>query len=774
MTLQMQFQKQNGLPEKTNDFQIPIEDRPTTFVGLLIQQHRKEDSGWFFGYLDSDTWGSFKVTGVTGLPVDGARVAVRGVWEEHPRFGEQFKCLHIRIEDPKQAEHLWLTSGVLKGIGPAIADRILDTWGEKGNSVFDHMNEEDLRKVNGIGPKNVRWILESWEKHQHHAKASSFGLSIGLSLREAKAAYKMWGDAMREHIQQRPYDLSLLPGVGFIRADRIAMGLDHPRKSADRYEAGTREALERASMMGHTGLPTYEIAEGMVGFEGENAWTMVKKLLGNDTDLTYWRGILSEREHDPLRSIEVIRSDVGAKLRVEGREGMSKIVFLALRELYLKEQEIASDVKDLAVRPINPLPYKRAQVDECSKPLTLATQQHEAVYKSLTCGAMILTGGPGTGKTTVLRVILDLLEKVHGLETLCCAPTGKAAQRMKEATGREAMTIHRALDWKGTFQFNRDNKLPFEVVVVDESSMMSTDLAWAVFQAIDKTTRLILVGDADQLPAVGPGQVFRDLIEQGALPTVALTEVHRQAAGSGIIQNAYRLNNGEPILTHGFDDFTFHSGDGEEMIMESVCNWVVHRLIAGGVDPKDILALAPYRRHVALINRKLQERLNGNERHQFGKSFFLSVDDPVIHIRNNYDIGVFNGEIGYITRIYTELDRKLWRETRDSWEDPPPAMIVQFPDREVRYPKQYVSELQLAYAITIHKSQGSEAPVVVLAMPTMYPGFLKRELIYTGLTRAKSRAIIVGDPEVLPQLQRAESRAFRWAWLREFLKDGPT
>jgi exodeoxyribonuclease V alpha subunit len=620
----------------------PMTQRPTTYTGTLTVRNEKGE--WFAGFLETDRWGEIPVTGTASIVPDGAVVVVRGSWRAHARFGEQFRIDIITLQDAKSATALILRSGWLKGVKDVMAERIYEMYGD---TVFDHMNVDDLQRVKGIGPINVQPILESWEAQKHTAQAVRIGLTVGLSLQQIKKASDLFGGDFERVVKDTPYELTRIENITFKDADRIAIDQNHPRTAQDRYVAGTVEVLQDATHQGHTFLPRQE------------AYPKVIKLLGEDTQRDLWMSYLQAGAAFHDRRIDLIQ---------EHSE-----VCIADHSLQEVEKEIAADVRRLLAA--KPEKKASAQGDPLIKSMTtvpLTDEQIAAVRLVLNNNLVVLTGGPGTGKSTILKAAIGVFD-ANFMTVLCGAPTGKAANRIKEATGHEAMTVHRLLGWKGEFTKDADDPIDAAVVVIDEASMLDTFLAHALLDAIKSGRRIVLVGDADQLPPVGPGQVLRDLIESGCVPVARLTQVHRQAQGSGIIMNAHHLNKGEPMQLSGWTDFAWMETKGDRIV-----DLVTDVLPQRGMPADSVTVLASLKRDVTSLNDALQESLNPTRRFTFGFRK-LSVGDPVRHTKNNYDLNVFNGETGRIIAIMTPEEIKTWKERNGSWEDAPRVVTVQYP-----------------------------------------------------------------------------------------------
>lgn len=746
------------------------------FVGVLDVFEAAPN--FYVGHLVADEHGEIPVKMNHEMQIYG-RVRVTGRWQNHHKYGDQFQIDTCQLEDTgpgaeRMAQEMWLRAGALPILGAnGVIGAAFFKLYKKSSDLFMRLNEQDLQAVKGIGPKNVKPIMKAWDKYRDQAQYVATGLSLGLTIVESKRAFENWGADMGNVIRREPYRLIAI-GINFKRADHIAMAGGHPRKSRDRYLYSTLWILKEATRNGHCGLPVMQV-EGLEHFRKNFAWPLVRELLGRDTDQLYWRDMLLEAEGDGDSPIEILRTET---------EG---IIYLADKELRQQQQEIAEDLRRIG-KSYNHRDFKRLTpetlgvrdldtlIDELSDPLVLAEEQRDAV--KLACGSslMVLTGGPGTGKTTVLNTILKVFDWA-GLSVACAAPTGKAAMRMAEATGVRAQTVHRLLDWKGMFLFNRKNQLQAQAVVVDETSMLDTKIAWALLQAIKDGVRLVLVGDPDQLPAVGPGQVLRDILASECVPYITLSKIHRQAAGSGIVQLATALRDARPWMVEGYDDLLWVNTTSDEAGYNQI-KGIMLEVLGNGFDLQDAMVLAPYNRDCGWLNNALQSLFSAHTKTvKFGKHITLAIGDPVIHTRNNYELEVFNGETGVVTSLMNKEEVKDWYEKHGKM-DPPPECVVEYPDpmggtREVAYQRGVVtSELRLAYSITIHKSQGSEFPLTVMFLPYRKNlTFFVRELVYTAITRAKKKLVIVGDRRMEGVLSQAEAQAFRWTELAKFIQE---
>ncbi len=660
-------------------------------------------------------------------PTPGEIIKMKGEWGNHPKYGEQFKIVFCQTAVPANVQGIekYLGSGLIKGIGPVMAKRVVKMFKEKTLEIIESEIER-LAEVEGIGQKRIAMIRRAWEEQKEIREVMIFLQSHGVSSGYAAKIYKQYGNEAVKIVQENPYRLATdVFGIGFITADKIAEKMGFARDSELRAAAGILYVLHELTDEGHVFYPYDRLlvkCEEMLDIDRE---IIVRAL---DTLAADKQVVVEEIVQD---STEVRESD--------------KAVYLT--GYHIAEKNIAFRLMALvnapqAIRKIDA--EKAVQWVQERLSITLADKQIEAVHRTAANKVMVITGGPGTGKTTIINAILRIFSAIR-TRFMLAAPTGRAAKRMSEATGHEAKTIHRMLEYnmrKGGFQKNEGSPLNCELLIVDEASMIDTLLMHHLLKAVPVTATFILVGDVNQLPSVGAGNVLKDIIDSGTVPVVRLNEIFRQARESSIIVNAHKINEGVmPSFDSSpgrLDDFYFISQEDPQKALETVVTLVKERIPKRfGFDPiDDIQVLTPMHKGTVgagNLNIELQKALNPGTEGVIRGGRLFRVNDKVMQIVNNYDKDVYNGDIGRIISIDTEA-----QEVR-----------VAFDGREVGYDYTDLDELVHAYAVSVHKSQGSEYPAVVVPILTQHYVLLQRNLLYTAVTRGKKLVVLVGTKKAL-------------------------
>jgi exodeoxyribonuclease V alpha subunit len=667
------------------------------------------------------------VVGNLMAPTPGEIIRMRGEWANHPKYGEQFKIVHYKSMVPASVYGIekYLGSGLIKGIGPVMAKRIVRAFGKQTLDIIEKETER-LVEVDGIGKKRIGMIQKAWDEQKEIREVMVFLQAHGVSSGYATKIFKQYGSRSIEVVKENPYRLATdIFGIGFVTADRIAEKLGFEKDSELRAQAGILYVLHELSDEGHVYYP-YELLVGKC-----------RGVLGVDREvITKAFGAVAS---DKRITIEDLNEDI------EEFKMNKKAVYLA--KFYLPEASAATRLKALVNAPksIRKVDSEKAIAwVQGQLSIALARKQKEAVRSAVQNKIMVITGGPGTGKTTIINAVLKIFSKLK-VKILLAAPTGRAAKRMSEATGYEAKTIHRMLEYsmqKGGFQRNEQKPLECDLLIVDEASMIDAILMHHLLKAIPQKATFILVGDTNQLPSVGAGNVLRDIIESGAVPVVELNEIFRQAKESLIIVNAHKINNGVlPSLKASkgkLDDFYFVEQEDPDEVLKLIIDLVKKRIPQRfGFDPiDDIQVLTPMHKGTVgagNLNIELQKALNPGEDAIVRGSRSFRVNDKIMQIRNNYDKDVFNGDIGRIKRVDQENHE----------------VVMSFDGREVPYDLPDLDEVVLAYAVSVHKSQGSEYPAVVIPVLTQHYVLLQRNLIYTAVTRGKRLVVVVGARKAL-------------------------
>lgn len=671
---------------------------------------------------------TYTVTGHGTKPLVGDRLEIKGHWVQHKRYGRQFAADGWSRIIPESVDGIerFLGSGAVKGLGPALAHRVVAAFGKDTMKILER-EPQRLLEVEGIGPKKLAVITESFYEEKQVNDIAYDLEQHGVAGRYASRLLQKYGDDVHYVLTEEPYRMiAEIDGIGFKTADQIALAYGMDRQDPQRLSAGLTYVLRTMTQNGHVCIPDTELVR-------RAAFILQADALGL---------------HDILReAIEV------GQLCTADFEGT---LYVYTPEAYEEEEYIAGRIGEMGnMKPLPMQTYVQLFLDrwQDARHFELADKQREAVEKSLQSGMTVITGGPGTGKTTVVQTIIRLAEQ-EGLRILLCAPTGRAAKRLAETTQRKAKTIHRLLVPDGhvgamqVFEYNETKMLPADLVIVDEVSMLDMEMMYHLLSALKPQCRCILVGDADQLPSVGAGAVLHDIIASGQVPVVRLDTIFRQKEGGRIVTNAHFINSGRLPVVNEDTEFRFVEIDNEADGAEKISALYNSELLETG-DKFAVQVLSPMYKNpcgVDNLNQLIQERFNPpaeGKAELKGKNVVFRVGDKVMQKHNDYEKGVFNGDMGEIFAIQKDM------------------VYVRYPEQDVKYEGQEVDEITLAYAITVHKSQGSEYHTVIMVLVNSHAIMLQRNLFYTAVTRAKRKVILVGTKRAVQtavQNQRTSRR----------------
>lgn len=663
----------------------------------------------------------------------GETIRCLGDWKHHPQYGRQFVVDEFESKEPSDLLGIqkYLESGLIKGIGPTYAERIVNHFGIETLKIID-ADPRRLSEIPGIGPKRIEMIEACWHQQKGIREVMVFLQSHGVTTGFAQKIFKAYGEQSIQKVKEDPFALARdIGGIGFKIADQIAQKIGIPASSATRIQAGIEHMLWEISNDGHTCYPEIDLKLGAAG------------MLQVAEDLVHENIQASVRDGGLIRDREMIW----------------------LKPFYHAEAGISRELRRLQMAPGN---LRQVHVEKAlhwveeKLKLEFAPEQKTAIAQAIQEKVHIITGGPGTGKSTITRAILRISEKLTD-QILMAAPTGRAAKRMTEITGKKASTIHSMLEMdfaSGGFKRNKENPLKCDLLIIDEASMIDTLLFYQLLKAIPSSARVILIGDIDQLPSVGAGNVLKDLLASETIGFTRLTQIYRQAAHSKIVTNAHRINRGEFPEFLGGSDFKFVENETQEEILATIIDLVTNRLPAKFRFHKfeDIQVLSPMKRGLIgceNLNVVLQKELNPSLAPlcRMGRTFH--VGDKVMQIRNDYEKLIFNGDVGTILSI--DLSSQM--------------LAVRFEDRRIEYSFSEIDDLVLAYAVSIHKYQGSECPCIIIPLHMSHFKMLHRNLLYTGITRGKKLVILVGTKQAISMAVRNDEVKKRFTGLTEALKE---
>lgn len=678
------------------------------------------------------------VTGNGPKPLVGDRIEIMGRWTQHKKYGRQMAALAWKRLIPDTADGIerFLASGAVKGIGPSLARRIVSAFGSQTMAVLEK-EPKRLLEIEGIGAKKLAVITESFYEEK---QVNDLALDLethGVSGRYAARLVQKYGEEALYVLTEEPYRMiAEIDGIGFKTADQIALAYGMDPQSPERLAAGLTYVLQDMTQNGHVCIP--------------------------DRELVYRASLILRAEQLMLRDVLTEALAMG-QLCADDYGGETYVYTL---QAYEEERGVAERIREMAAyTPPKPRRHVELFLDRWQEScqFQLAEGQREAVSQSLQSGMLVITGGPGTGKTTVVQAIIRLAEQ-EGLRIVLCAPTGRAAKRLAETTERKAKTIHRLLVPEGfaggrqVFEYNETKQLPADLVIVDEVSMLDMEMLYHLLQALSPRCRCILVGDADQLPSVGAGAVLHDIIQSEILPVVRLQTIFRQKEGGRIVTNAHLINGGRLPVVNEDEEFRFVEIEREEQGADVICRLYAAETAEAG-DKFAVQVLSPMYKNpcgVDNLNAVIQSAVNGPQKgkgeHKAGKMTFRT-GDKVMQKQNNYDKGVFNGDIGEIFAVQDDI------------------VYVRYPEQDIKYEGQEIDEITLAYAITVHKSQGSEYHTVIMTLVNSHGIMLQRNLLYTAVTRAKGKVILVGTKAALRTAVQNVRTSRRFTLLAQRLRE---
>jgi exodeoxyribonuclease V alpha subunit len=688
-----------------------------------------EDSLFVVATLRTASGQDISIVGIMPSIQVGETVKVEGEYKRHPKHGLQFEVKTFEFELPKDAKAIekFLAAGAIRGIGPGFAKKIVSTFSEKTLDVIEK-EPHLLKKIRGLGESRAEAIAQAWKEHKATQEIFLFLSTFGISRTYARKILRTWGAFAIQKIRQNPYLLAKeINGIGFIKADAIAKTTGFAHEATERIDAGIDFALYELSQEGHVCSPIEEFIE------------RAQKLLSIDSDK--------------------IRLGIGRLYKSGALELRKKEDTLTIwsKPLFVCECGIALEIRRLrsAQTSLRKIDKEKAVLwAEEKQKIKFAKEQKLALLNAIEEKFLIITGGPGTGKSTITKALVSIFEKLTP-KVLLVAPTGRAARRLAEITCHYASTIHRLLKYDftcGKFKHDREHPVESDLIIIDEASMIDTPLMYSVLKAIPDRCKVVLIGDADQLPSIGPGNVLRDLIASQKVPTTKLEVIFRQAHGSKIITNAHRINEGKMPFCENEErsDFQFFQIFEAEKVREAIIELATSTIPKkyGFDTKKDIQVLAPMRKGpcgIEILNKELQEKLC-----PCPSTFFFRVGDKVIQMKNNYAKEVFNGDIGFILSIDHEAQ----------------TLLIDFEENQVSYDFSELDELALAYAVSVHKYQGSEAKAIIMPIHTAHFKMLSKNLLYTAVTRGKKLVYLVGTKKALAIAVKTENNEWRGTGLK--------